>query len=161
MALGAILFFVGIIAFAWYGMQRINSVRLLGKEYKLWRFVVATVGSGVALIMLSVLIQKYMPYQPEQDSKSSQPMISSNLKYELESILSSMDINNNAMMTAINRFQVEYQEALQRGDKNTMDLLILEMAYRIRTELKNKNYPENQIEHEVERIIGFLKQKTN
>ena len=161
MALGAILFFVGIIVFAWHGMQRINSVRLLGKEYKLWHFVLATVGPGVALIMLSVLIQKYIPYQPEQDSKSSQPMISSNLKYELESILSSMDINNNTMMTAINRFQVEYQEALHRGDKNTMDLLILEMAYRIRTELKNQNYPENQIEREVERILGFLKQKTN
>jgi len=161
MAFGAILFLVGMIVFARLGFQRINIVKLLGKEYKLWHFVVVTVGSGVALIMLSVLIQKHVPYQPEPDSKSLQPMISSNLKYELESILSSVDIDNNAMMTAINRFQSEYQEASQRGDKNTMDLLILEMAYRIRTELKNRNYPENQIEREVERIIGFLKKKPN
>lgn len=161
MALGAILFLVGIIVFARLGLQRISIVKLLGKEYKLWRFVVATVGSGVALIMLSVLIQKHIPYQPESDPQSLQPVLSSNLKYELESILSRMDIDKDTMMVAINRFQVEYQEASQRGDKNTMDLLILEMAYRIRTELKNQNYPENQIEREVERIIGLLKQKPN
>lgn len=161
MALGAILFLVGIIVFARLGLQRISIVKLLGKEYKLWRFVVATVGLGVALIMLSVLIQKHIPYQSEPDSQSLQPVLSSNLKYELESILSRMDIDKDTMMVAINRFQVEYQEASQRGDKNTMDLLILEMAYRIRTELKNQNYPENQIEREVERIIGLLKQKPN
>lgn len=161
MALGAILFLVGIIVFARLGLQRISIVKLLGKEYKLWRFVVATVGSGVALIMLSVLIQKHIPYQPEPDPQSLQPVLSSNLKYELESILSRMDIDKDTMMVAINRFQMEYQEASQRGDKNTMDLLILEMAYRIRTELKNQNYPENQIEREVERIIGLLKQKPN
>ena len=54
---------------------------------------------------------------------------------------------------------MEYQEASQRGDKNTMDLLLLVVADRIRTELKNRNYPENQIEREVERIISLLKQQ--
>lgn len=157
MALGAILFFLGIAVQAWFGVRRINIVKLRGKDYKLWRIVLAIVGSGVALIMISVLIPKYMPYQPEA-SKSVQPVISSNLKYELDSILSSSNLNNDAMMNAINRFQAEYQEASQRGDKNTMDLLVLEIAYRIRTELQNRNYPENRIEHEVERITVILKQ---
>lgn len=159
MAFGAILFLVGIIAYTRFGIQRISIVKLGGKEYKLWRFMVVTIGSGIALIMLSVLIQKHVPYQPETSSQSSQPVISANLKYELESVLSNMNIDKNALITAINRFQIEYQEASQRGDKNTMDLLILEMAYRIRTELINQNYPENQIEREVERIISLLKQQ--
>jgi hypothetical protein len=98
-----------------------------------------------------------MPYQPEA-SQATQPVISGNLKYELESILSSSNLNNDAMMSAINRFQMEYQEASQRGDENTMDLLVLEIAYRIRTELQNRNYPESQIEREVERITVILKQ---
>ena len=159
MAFGAILFLVGIIVYTRFGIQRVNIVKLLRKEYKLWHFVVATVGSGVALIMLSVLIQKHVPYQPETNSKSSQPVMSGNLKYELESALSSMNIDRNAMMASINQFQMEYQEASQRGDKNTMDLLLLVVADRIRTELKNRNYPENQIEREVERIISLLKQQ--
>ena len=159
MAFGAILFVVGIIVFTLLGMKRINLVRFLGKEIKLWHFVVVTVGGGLVLIMLSVLIQKYIPYQPETNLKSSQPTISGNLKYELEAALSTMNIDKNDMMPAINRFQLEYQEALQREDKNTMDLLILEMAYRIRTELMNRNYPENQIEREVEKIVNSLKQQ--
>ncbi len=158
MALGAILFLVGIAVQIRLGSQRINIIKLRGKEYKVWFFVVITVVTGVALIMLSVLIPKYMPYQPDSASQSSQPVLSSNLKYELDSALSSMDLNNDTMMNAISRFQVEYQEASQRGEKNTMDLLILEMAYRIRTELQKKDYPENKIEREVERIIGILKQ---
>ncbi|MBP6057116.1 MAG: hypothetical protein KA524_01600 [Nitrosomonas sp.] len=159
MAFGAILFLAGVIVYTWFGMQRINIVKLRGKEYKLWYFVVVTVGSGVALIMSSVLIQKHFPYQPETNSQSSQSLLSGNLKYELESVLSSMNIDKDVMMTAINRFQVEYQEASQRGDKNTMDLLILEMAYRVRAELVNQNYPENQIEREVGRITNLLKQQ--
>jgi hypothetical protein len=158
MALGAILFLVGIAVQIRLGSQRINIIKLRGKEYKVWFFVVITVVTGVALIMLSVLIPKYMFYQPDSPSQSSQPVLSSNLKYELDSALSSMDLNNDTMMNAISRFQVEYQEASQRGEKNTMDLLILEMAYRIRTELQKKDYPENKIEREVERIIGILKQ---
>ncbi len=158
MALGAILFLVGIAVQARLGLQRSNTIKLRGKEYKVWFFVVTTVVAGVALIMLSVLIPKYMPYQPESTSNSAQPVLSSNLKYELDSALSSMDLNNATMMKAISRFQVEYQEASQKGEKNTMDLLILEIAYRIRIELQNRNHPENQVEHEVERIIGILKQ---
>ncbi|PXW89979.1 hypothetical protein C8R34_103136 [Nitrosomonas sp. Nm84] len=158
MALGAILFFVGIGIQARLGAQRISSIKLRGKEYKLWHFVVVTVGSGVALIMLSVLIPKYISYQPESTQQSSQPLVSSNLKYELDSILSSMHLNDDAMMNAISRFQTEYQKASQKSDKNTMDLLVLEIAYRIRTELQNRSYPENQVEREVERITGILKQ---
>ena len=158
MALGVILFLVGIAVQTRFGFQHINTIKLRGKEYKLWYFVATTVIAGVALIMLSVLIPKYMPYQPDSAPQSSQPVLSSNLKYELDSSLSSIDLNNDTMMSAISRFQVEYQEASQRSEKNTMDLLILEIAYRIRTELQNQNYPENQIERAVEKIIGILKQ---
>ncbi len=161
MAVGAILFFVGIAVQARLGVQRINIVKLGGKEYKLWQFVVVTVGSGVALIVISVLIPKYITYQPESGSQASQPALSSNLKYELDSILSGLNLNNDSIMSAISRFQVEYQEATQRDDKNTMDLLVLEIAYRIKNELQNRNYPENQIERETERITGILKQSIN
>ena len=161
MALGATLFFVGIAVQARFGIQRINIIKLRGKEYRLWKFVLTMVGSGVALILISVLIPKYISYQPDPNSQAHQPMLSSNLKYELESTISRLNLNNETMMTAINRFQVEYQEAAQRGDHNTMDLLILEFAYRIRSELQNRNYPENQIEREAERITGLLKQNLN
>ena len=71
MAFGVILFVVGIIVFTLLGMKRINLVKILGKEFKLWHFVVLTVGSGITLIMLSILIQKYVLYQPETNPKSS------------------------------------------------------------------------------------------
>lgn len=158
MALGAILFLVGIIVYARLGMQRVNIVKLRGKKYKLWHFVIATVGSGIALIMLSVLIPKYLPYQPESSPQSLQPIISGNLKYELDSILSSLDIKDDAMINNIDRFQAEYQEASERGDKNTMDLLVLEITYRIRTELQTRKYPEHLIEGEVDKIVGIMKQ---
>jgi hypothetical protein len=159
MASGAILFLLGIGVYTRLGIQRINIVKLRGKEYKLWHFMFATVGSGIALIMLSVLMHKHVPYQPETNSQTSQALISGNLKYELESTLSNMRIDKETMMSAINRFQVEYQEASQRNDKNTMDLLIMEMAYRVRTELAKHNYSESQIEREVERITSLLKQQ--
>lgn len=157
MALGAILFLIGIIVQAWFGVKRINVIKLRGKEYKLWQFVVITTGSGVALFMVSVLMPKYVPYQPEQ-APVAQPAIPGNLKYELDSILSSLNLNNDAMTAAINRFQSEYQAASQKGDKNTMDLLALEIAFRIRTELQNREVAESRIEREVERIVGILKQ---
>ncbi|WP_293005268.1 hypothetical protein [Nitrosomonas sp.] len=160
MALGVILFSVGIIAQTWLGFQRINRIKLLGKEYQRWRFVLATVGSGVALIMLSVMLPKYITYEPIQDEKSIQPALSGNLKFELESILFSLNLNEDGILKAINRFQTEYQEASQRNDKSTMDLLILEMAYRIRTELQKRDYPEQQIEREIEKITNVLKQST-
>ena len=158
MSLGAILFLIGIGAQAWFGAKRINTIKLRGKEYKLWQFMAATVGLGTILFMVSVLIPKYIPYQPENASQTAQPVISGNLKYELESTLSSLNLNNDAMMAAINRFQTEYQAASQKGDKNTMDLLALEMAYRIRMELEKREVPASRIEREVERVLAILKQ---
>ncbi|MBY0499550.1 MAG: hypothetical protein K2P74_08105 [Nitrosomonas sp.] len=160
MALGVILFLVGIVAQTWLGFRRINRIKLRGKEYRRWHFVFVTVGSGVALIMLSVMLPKYIPYEPTQDQKSMQPALSGNLKFELESILFSLNLNEDAILKAITRFQTEYQEASQRNDKSTMDLLILEIAYRIRTELQNRDYPEQQIEREVEKITNVLRQST-
>ena len=64
------------------------------------------------------------------------------------------------MISAIDRFQIEYQEASQRNDKNTMDLLILEFTYRVRSELQNRDYSESQIEREIERITNILRQST-
>ncbi|MEK6735262.1 MAG: hypothetical protein AABY47_01720 [Pseudomonadota bacterium] len=159
MSLGTLSFLVGIFIQAWLGAKKIKTIRLFGKEYKLWQFVLISVGSGITLIMISVHLPKYLPYEPEPDPHAQQPAISSNLKFELQSLLSKIDANNDTLMPAINRFQREYQTAMQKGDKNTMDLLILEMAFIIRTELKKQNHPENEVEREVERIMGFLKQK--
>ncbi|UJP06206.1 MAG: hypothetical protein LZF61_04310 [Nitrosomonas sp.] len=158
MTLGIIMFVIGIIVFTRLGMQRINVIRFRGKEYQLWRFVVVTVGSGVALIMMSVLIPKYISYQPEQTVPSNRPVIAGNLKYELEAVLSSLNLNNDAIMKAINRFQSEYQAAAERGEKNAMDLLVLELGFNIRTELQHQDYPSNQIEREIERITSLVKQ---
>ncbi len=160
MALGAILFLVGIIIQAWFGIKRINTIRLRNKEYKVWQFVLAMIGSGVGLIMISVILPKHIVYQPEPASLSLQPLLSSNLKYELDSLLASTNLNNDAMISAIDRFQIEYQEASQRNDKNTMDLLILEFTYRVRSELQNRDYSESQIEREIERITNILRQST-
>lgn len=157
MALGVISFLVGIIVFTRFGAKKINVVRFLNKEYALWRFVVTTLGAGIALIMISVLIPKYVHYQPEQ-LQSTQPILSSNLKYELDTILNSLDLTSDAMVAAMNRFQVEFQAASEKGEKNTMDLLTLELSYRIRTELQNQNYPAHQIEREIEKILNIVKQ---
>ncbi|MBY0475310.1 MAG: hypothetical protein K2Q13_09665 [Nitrosomonas sp.] len=159
MALGVILFSVGIIAQTWLGFQRIDRIKLLGKEYQRWRFVLASVSSGVALIMLSVMLPKYIAYEPIQEQKSMQPaLLSGNLKFELESILFSLNLNEDTILKAINRFQTEYQEASQRNDKSTMDLLVLEIAYRIRIELQKRDYTAQQIEREIEKITNVLKQ---
>ncbi len=158
MALGVILFSVGIIAQTWLGFQRIDGIKLLGKKYQRWRFVLASVSSGVALIMLSVMLPKYIAYEPIQEQKSMQPALSGNLKFELESILFSLNLNEDTILKAINRFQTEYQEASQRNDKSTMDLLVLEIAYRIRIELQKRDYPAQQIEREIEKITNVLKQ---
>ena len=158
MSLGAILFLIGIGVQAWFGVKKINTITLRGKEYKIWQFVIVTVGLGTALFMVSVLVPKYIPYQPEQTPQIAQPVLPGNLKYELESTLSSLNINNDAMMTAISRFQIEYQTASQKGDKNTMDLLALEIAFRVRTELEKREIPASRIEKEVERVLIILKQ---
>lgn len=158
MTFGVILFVIGIIVYALFGIQKINVVKFLGKEYRLWRFVMVTIGSGTALIMISVLMPKYIHYQPEQAQQSTQPLLSSNLKYELDTLLSSLNLTSTAMTNAVNRFQVEYQAASQKGEKNAMDLLLLELGFIIRTELQNQNYPANQVEREVERVLNILKQ---
>ena len=158
MTLGVILFVVGIIVYASLGAKKAKAVKFFGKEYQLWSFVAATVGLGTALIMLSVLIPKYIDYQPEKAPLSTQPLLSSNLKYELDVALNSLNLTSDTMTNAISRFQIEYQAASQKGEKNAMELLVLELGFRIRTELQNQNYPEAQIERDVERILNILKQ---
>lgn len=160
MALGVILFVVGILVYARLASKKINVVKFRGKEYVLWHFYFVTVGSGIALVMLSVMMPKYVSYQPDQTVQSTQPQLSSNLKYELDSALKSLNLTNNAMRNAIDRFQVEYQAAAQKNDKNVMDLLSLELSFRIKTELQNQNYPDNQIQREAERVIAILKQSS-
>lgn len=157
MALGAILFIIGIFVYTRLTVKKVNVVKFRGKEYALWQFFFVTVGSGVALIMLSVMMPKYVSYQPDQ-TQSVQPQLSGNLKYELDAVLRNLNLDDNAIRGAIDRFQVEYQAAAQKNDKNVMDLLSLELSFRIRTELQNQNYPDNQIEREVERVITILKQ---
>ncbi|MCB1949371.1 hypothetical protein [Nitrosomonas sp.] len=158
MAVGAILFFVGLAVLIRRGFKKSTTVRFFRKEYGFGRFVTSTIVSGVALIMASIYIQKLFPVESVQADTSQVATISSNLKYELSSILHG-DEGNTRMIRAINRFQKEYQEALVNGDKNTTELLILEMAFLIRTELENQNYPSHQIGSEVERIMNFLKRK--
>lgn len=160
MALGAILFFVGLAVQIRLGAKRINTIKLRNKEYKVWQFVILMIGSGVALIMISVILPKHIAYQPESASQSPQPLLSGNLKYELDSVLSSMDLNNPTIINAIGRFQTEYQEASERKDHNTMELLIMEFTHRIRAELQNRDYPESQIEREITRISNILRQST-
>ena len=158
MTLGVILFIVGISVYAILGAKKTKVVKFFGKEYQLWSFVAATIGLGTALIMLSVLIPKYIDYQPEKAPLSTQPLLSSNLKYELDVALNSLNLTSDTMTNAISRFQIEYQAASQKGEKNDMELLVLELGFRIRTELQNQNYPEAQIERDVERILNILKQ---
>ena len=127
MAVGAILFIVGISVLTRHGFKKSVTVKFFRKEYGFRRFVFATITSGIAIIMVSIYIQKLFPVEAFQDEvKAPLATLSSNLKYELESILSH-DESNTKMMNAIDRFQKEYQQALEKGDKNTMELLILEM----------------------------------
>ncbi|MCP5246282.1 MAG: hypothetical protein H6937_10220 [Burkholderiales bacterium] len=158
MAIGAILFIIGLSVLIRRGFKYSTTVKFFRKEYRFGRFVFTSIISGIALIMVSINIQKLSPVETIQAQEAPTVVLSSNLKYELASILE-RDENNTKMMNAIDRFQKEYQHALQKGDKNTMELLILEMAFLIRTELENKNYPSHQIGSEVERIMRFLKQK--
>lgn len=157
MAFGAILFFTGLAVLIRRYIKTTKSVKFFGKEYVLWRFVLTTLTSGIALIMLSIYIQKLFPPEPIQ-VEQIQAEISSNLRYELESILPSSQ-NNTRMLNALNRFQKEYQEALQNKDKLTSDILTMEMTQIIEYELEKQSYPSHQISSEVKRIMHFLKQK--
>ncbi|MCH9639849.1 MAG: hypothetical protein K0U40_10190 [Betaproteobacteria bacterium] len=159
MALGAIPFLVGTFYLAKLGLKQIKIIKIRGKEYTLTRFVLTTTLSGIALIMLSVYIHILFPPEPEPEIAPTQAAVSSNLKYELETLFSDVD-DEGPLMIAINRFQSEYQAALQEGDRNTIELLILEMAFRLRTELKNQDFPTHQIENEVTRIMKILRENS-
>ena len=157
MALGAIPFLVGTFYLAKLGLKQIKVIKIRGKEYTLTRFVLTTTLSGIALIMLSVYIQILFPPEPELEIAPTQAAVSSNLKYELETLFSDVE-DEGALMAAISRFQLEYQDALNEGDRNTVELLILEMAFRLRTELNNQDFPAHQIENEVNRIMQMLRE---
>ncbi len=160
MAVGAIIFFTGLSALIRVNFKKTKTINFFGKAYGLWRFIVTTILSGVALIMVSIYLNKLFPPDIEVIVEDHSIALSSNLRYELSSILP-VDGNNEKMMSAINRFQKEYQDALLKGEKNTMELLILEMSFLIRTELERQNHPYHQIGSEVERIMRFLKQKSD
>lgn len=157
MSLGAILFLTGIIVFAFLGMQRVNVVKVFGKNHQLWQFVTITVGSGIALIILSAMLQKHIFYQPVAASKLLKTEIPGSIKYELQSNLSSLKIDTPELTTAIRRYQAEYLAALQEDDERAMGLLSLELSYRLKTALAAQKYSEKQIDHEVEQIMSLLK----
>ncbi|MCC8996054.1 MAG: hypothetical protein LM517_03135 [Nitrosomonas sp.] len=158
MSLGAILFLSGIGVYAVLGLQRVNMVRIFGKDHQLWQFVVASVGSGIVLIVLSALLQKHIFHDPVAASKLLKIESPNSLKYELNSTLSNLKINTPDITTAIFRFQAEYLIALQNKDEKTMGLLSLELSYRLKTALAGQRYSEKQIDHEVEQIMSFLKE---
>ncbi len=157
MTLGLVTFLTGLFIFTKNGLQNVKVVRILKKEYKLWHFVLATVGSGILLIMSSTLIYKQSPNKPKQDSHLTQPAISNNLKYELTSILS--DFKNETLESDISRFQHEYQKALLDEDEKTMGLLKMEMEYKLNMELENQGYTATQAKQEIKRIMGFIQEK--
>jgi hypothetical protein len=157
MSLGAIVFVIGVFVFAKSGLQQIRQVNVFGREYKLWRFTAATVGTGILLIMLSIIIHKSIPYVPETSGQQNLPTQSARSDFEQELILS--DINSDAMVTYVRNFQREYQTALDASDKTTMELLRLELQFRLRTELESQGLEGNQLEQEVNRIMSRLPQK--
>ena len=160
MAIGAILFVIGLTVLIRFNIKKNKTIKFFGKTYGRRRFIFTTILSGVALIMISIQVQKLFPAEFEVMVDETPVALSSNLKYELDSILGD-DENNTRMKKAIDRFQKEYQDAVARGDRNTMELLILEMSFLIRTELEKQDYPYHQIGSEVERIMQFLKQGSN
>lgn len=157
MSLGAIVFFVGVFIFARFGLQQIKQVKFFGKEYKLWRFTLATVGSGILLIMLSIIFHKSIPYVSEISAQQTLPAQKARSEFEQELVLS--DITSDAMVTYVKNFQQEYQTALEEGNKTTVELLRLELQFRLKTELENQGLEGNQLEQEVNRIMARLPQK--
>ncbi len=159
MTFGVVSFIVGITVLARLSIKKTKTIKFFGKEYRLWRFVFTTISSGIALIMLSIYTHKLLPPETTQMETTQADLdISSNLRYELETILPN-DQNNTRMLNAIHRFQKEYQEALQNKDKITLDILTMEMTQIIELELEKQDYPSHQISSEVNRIMHFLKQK--
>lgn len=158
MAIGILSFAIGLVVLIRLNFNKSKTIRFFGKTYGRGRFIFTTILSGVVLIMISINIQKLFPVDTDSVVDEIPVAVSSNLRYELSSVLP-VDEENPRLMNAINRFQKEYQAAVSSGDRNTMELLILEMAFLIRTELEKNNHPPHQIGSEVERIMKFLKQK--
>ncbi len=157
MAIGVLVFSAGIIIYVRLGYNQIKSINVLGKEYTLGRFVITTIGSGILLIMLSIMINNVVPYTAEPESQSVLPSSAVKSDFELELMLS--DIKSDSMTAYVQQFQQEYQEALQRGDDSTIGLLRMEFTYRIRTELEDQGYEASRLEQEVQRIIERLPQQ--
>ncbi len=156
MLFGGIAFCTGIFVFARFGLQQIKQINFFGKEYKLWRFTLATVGSGILLIMLSIIIHKSIPYIPESSEPQSLPAQSARSDFEQELALS--DITSKAMVDYVKNFQQEYQAALKDEDETTIGLLRMELQFRLRTELEKQGLEGNQLEREVNRIMARLPQ---
>lgn len=154
MALGAISFFTGLTVLARLGMQRIKEVNVFGKVYTLWRFTFITIGVGIILIMLSVLIHQNVPYTPEIEAPKSQLVQSGTSDYELGLILSG--IEGNVIDDYLTQFRMEYHEALNKGDKNTTELLLLELQFRMRTELEKHGLEPAQIDEKINSIMSLL-----
>lgn len=159
MTLGIITFLTGLFIYTQNEIKQQKVVTLRGKDYKPWKFLIITVGLGMALIMLSIFIHKQFPYQPEQKNPEVQVALSNNLKYELESIIP--DFKNSPLSPYITRFQTEYHHALNDDDEKTMGLLSLEMELRIKTVLEEQGRSTADIEQETKRIMHFLKQLPN
>ncbi len=154
MAIGAISFLAGLFFLARLGMQRIKKINVFGKVYALWRFALTTIGSGVALIMLSVLIHQNVPYTPTSDVTQAEFTQSGVSDYELGLILESID--RNLIDNYILQFQKDYYNALTNGDKTTAGLLLLELKYNMRTELEKHGTEPSQIEEKINRVISLL-----
>lgn len=154
MAVGAISFFIGLFFLARLGMQRIKEIDFFGKTYSLRRFTTITIGSGVVLIMLSVLIHQNVPYTPASDVTQAQFTQSGVSEYELGLILENID--RNLIDNYVKQFQKEYYTALSNDDKSTAGLLLLELKYNLRTELEKHGTEPSQIEEKINRVVTLL-----
>lgn len=154
MAVGAISFFIGLFFLARLGMQRLKEIDLFGKTYSLSRFTTATIGSGIVLIMLSVLIHQNVPYTPASDVTQAQFTQSGVSEYELELILETID--RNLIDNYLKQFQKDYYTALANDDKSTAGLLLLELKYNLRTELEKQGTEPSQIEEKINRVVTLL-----
>lgn len=156
MALGLLTFITGLFIYTRNEIKQQKIVTIRGTDYRLWKFVITTVTLGIALVMLSVYIHKQVPYQIEQEVPEVKAPLSSNLKYELESIMP--DYENSPLSTYVTRFLNEYKSALNDDDETTMSLLSLEMELRIKTALQEQGRSTDDIAQETKRIMTFLKQ---
>lgn len=155
MAFGFIVFFVGLAIYIRLGYQGVKSLNFRGKEYKLGRFTLALFGLGSLLVMGSILIQKSIPDMAEPDS---QLIVSSPVKSDFELELMLSDAESDALVAYVQKFQEEYQSAIERNDDSTIGLLRLELAFRLRAEFEEQGYEASRLEQEVQRIMARLPQ---